>query len=165
MNIFIDMDEVVADFTSYANAVLTRNSLMDNYGSAEWGKLRQHPRLYRDLLIKEGGPELVDWITRYAKNKPDVFVAFLSAVPKKNNMYWAFQDKVHWANKHFPDIPVFFGPYTADKHTHCKSPDDILIDDRLSNYEDWTATGGRAHQYKNWPDCKLWLEQTLGIIR
>ena len=42
-----------------------------------------------------------------------------------------------------------------------KSPNDILIDDKFVNYIDWTAAGGRAYQYKNWPDCKLWLEQTL----
>ena len=162
MNIFIDMDEVVADFTGYANTILKRTSLVDDYATSEWGKLKQYPRLYRDLPVKEGGPELVDWIINYAFDKPNVFVAFLSAVPRRNDFCWAFQDKVHWANKHFPNIPVFFGPFTKDKHTHCKSPDDILIDDRLTNYTDWTAAGGRAHQYKNWPNCKLWLEQTLG---
>lgn len=161
MNIFIDMDEVVADFTGHANKILSRTSLVDDYATAEWSRLKLHPRVYRDLEVREGGPELVDWIIKYAVDKPEVFVAFLSAVPRRNDMYWAFQDKVHWANKHFSGIPVFFGPYTKDKHTHCKSPNDILIDDKFVNYIDWTAAGGRAYQYKNWPDCKLWLEQTL----
>ena len=163
MNIFIDLDEVVADFTAFANRVLTRKSLMDNYGREEWAKLKNYPRLYRDLEVKEGGHELVKYIMDYARDRPHVFVAFLSAVPKSNTMYWAFQDKVHWANHHFPNIPVFFGPYTADKHTHCKGANDILIDDRLTNYNDWIAAGGRAHQYKNWPDCKIWLDEVLAV--
>ena len=164
INIFIDMDEVVADFTGYATRVLKREADADKFNREEWGKLRQHPRLYRDLEVREGGYELVEWITTYAKRDTNIFVAFLTAVPKKNTMYWAFQDKVHWANKHFPNIPVFFGPYTADKHTHCNGPEDILIDDRLSNYNDWTAAGGRAYQYKTWSACKIWLEQTLGPL-
>jgi hypothetical protein len=126
VNIFIDMDEVVADFTGYANKILKRTSLVDDYATAEWGKLKQYPRLYRDLPVKEGGPELVDWIINYAFDKPNVFVAFLSAVPRRNDFCWAFQDKVHWANKHFPNIPVFFGPFSYDKYRHCK-PGDILI--------------------------------------
>jgi hypothetical protein len=46
---------------------------------------------------------------------------------------------------------------------HCRNPGDILIDDRRSNCEEWIAVGGAAHQYKEWPECKVWLENMLGV--
>jgi hypothetical protein len=41
-----------------------------------------------------------------------------------------------------------FGPYSKDKHQHCR-PGDILIDDRSSNIEEWQAAGGIAIHHKN----------------
>ena len=64
-------------------------------------------------------------------------------------------------NEHFPNIPVFFGPFSYDKYRHCASPEDILIDDRTSNCEEWISAGGKAHIYRNWPDCKVWLEEQV----
>jgi hypothetical protein len=55
----------------------------------------------------------------------------------------AFSDKVLWAQEHFPDIEVHFGPYAVDKYRHCQLGD-ILVDDRLSNCESWTQAGGKA---------------------
>jgi 5'(3')-deoxyribonucleotidase len=67
---------------------------------------------------------------------------FLTAVPKGNDVPWAFYDKVVWVQNYFPDIPVMFGPFSKDKWQHCK-PGDILIDDRKSNIAEWQAAGGR----------------------
>jgi hypothetical protein len=41
-----------------------------------------------------------------------------------------------------------FGPYSKDKHMHCQ-PGDILIDDRLSNVEEWRTAGGIAIHHDN----------------
>ncbi len=67
----------------------------------------------------------------------------MTAVPKGNDIQYAFFDKVEWAQKYFPGVPVFFGPYSKDKYQHCKVGD-ILIDDRISNIEEWRAAGGLA---------------------
>jgi hypothetical protein len=64
-------------------------------------------------------------------------------VPKGNDVKWAFYDKVMWAQKYYPNIPVHFGPYSVDKWHHCQLGD-ILIDDRASNIEEWRAAGGIA---------------------
>jgi hypothetical protein len=160
MKIFIDMDEVVADFTSRADQILGRSTVLDKYTKEEWKILAQHPRIYHELIVREGGYELVDWLRDYC-SKTNNFLAFLTAVPR--SMPWAFQDKVYWAQWYFPGIPVFFGPYSRDKWSHCSSSLDILIDDRDSNCLDWCKVGGRAHCYTNWPDCKIWLEQVLCV--
>lgn len=163
MNIYLDMDDVVADWMGYARAYLKRDwnegeMLPDN----EWRRLKDDQRMYSKLPLKEGAHELVDWVTRYA-TKNDCGLFFLSAIPHGNDMPWSITDKVHWANRHFPNIPVFLGPYSHDKWVRCQ-PGDILIDDRRSNCDEWTRAQGRAHQYKRWEDCKVWLEQELGIL-
>jgi hypothetical protein len=68
-------------------------------------------------------------------------VRFLTAVPRRNDFPWAFEDKVHWANHHFSDIPVWFGPYSQDKQRR-SAPGQVLIDDRISNIREWMAQGG-----------------------
>ncbi len=161
MNIYIDMDDVVADFKSYARSVLGTRHNGERFPEHEWQHLRDNPRLYRDLPMKEGANELVEWILAYQRAHPGTFVAFLTAVPRHNDMQWAFNDKVWWAHERFPGIPVFFGPYSHDKWQHIKQPGDILIDDRVGNNEDWIENKGRAHLYRNWPDCKRWLEEEL----
>ena len=75
-------------------------------------------------------------------------------------MPYAANDKVWWAHRHFPGIPVFLGPFSHDKWRHCVAGD-ILIDDRHSNCHEWQSVGGRAHIYTTWEKCKPWLEDAL----
>lgn len=161
MNIYLDMDDVVADWMKAAREYL--NEPQWDWGQilpdATWRRLKNNQRMYRHLPLKEGAHELVDWVTKYSR-RMDSGLYFLSAIPHGNDVPWAIQDKVWWAYEHFPHIPVFLGPYSHDKWVRCE-PGDILIDDRRSNCEEWERAGGRAHIYKNWPDCKIWLEETL----
>ena len=162
MNIYLDMDDVVADWFGFARSYLRQPFFKDGDKLPEetWRRLKDAQRMYRDLEVKEGADELVEWVTDY-KELTGCGLYFLTAIPKNNDVPWAVQDKVFWAQKYFPHIPVFIGPYSYEKHMHCRSPGDILIDDRTSNCVEWTNAGGRSHIYKNWPDCKVWLEQTL----
>jgi hypothetical protein len=164
MNIYLDMDDVVADWMGYARAYLKQPQWKEGemLPDTTWRRLKDDQRMYSKLPLKEGAHELVDWVTDYA-NKNNCGLFFLSAIPHGNDMPWAPQDKVFWAQQHFPHIPVFLGPYSHDKWVRCK-PGDILIDDRKVNCDEWTRAEGRAHQYKAWPECKVWLEQTLGQL-
>ena len=164
MNIYLDMDDVVADWMGYARAYLKQPQWKEGemLPDTTWRRLKDDQRMYSKLPLKEGAHELVDWVTDYT-NKNNSGLFFLSAIPHGNDMPWAPQDKVFWAQQHFPHIPVFLGPYSHDKWVRC-TPGDILIDDRKVNCDEWTRAGGLAHQYKAWPECKVWLEQTLGQL-
>ncbi len=165
MNIYLDMDEVVADWMGYARKFLKEPNWQDGdvLPDQQWRRLKDDQRMYSKLPLKEGAVDLVNWVTEYTDKHPDVGLFFLTAIPHNNDMPWAFVDKVWWAKYHFPHIPVFFGPYSHDKWVRCE-PGDILIDDRRSNNEEWVKAGGRAHLYRNWEDCKVWLEQELGPL-
>ena len=161
MNIYLDMDDVVADWFGYARDYLREPLFKDGdiLPDATWRRLKDDQRMYSKLPIKEGAQELVAWCRNY-RDTHNAGLYFLSAIPKGNDMPWAPQDKVFWGYKHFPDIPVFLGPYSHDKWVRCQ-PGDILIDDRRSNCEDWERAGGLSHIYREWPECKTWLESVL----
>lgn len=161
MNIYLDMDDVVADWMGTARKMLDRNW---NYGEripdVEWKKLQRDPHFYRNLPLKSGAEDLVQYCKDLVSAGRVNRLAFLTALPHDYTMPYAAQDKVWWAHERFPGIPVFFGPFSHDKWRHCK-PGDILIDDRTSNCTEWRSAGGMAHIYKQWPECKQWLEETL----
>ena len=160
-SIFIDIDDVCADWLGAACDYL--DFKWDDTNSYipldRWDTLLEHQRFYRDLPLKEGAIELVDWATEYTAAH-NMNLAFLTAVPHapyNTDIPYIYQDKIHWVSQHFPSIPVFFGPYSMDKHLHCR-PGDILIDDRRDNCADWVAAGGIAHIYTTWEDCKAWID-------
>lgn len=140
--LYLDMDGVVADFDEYAARTLGIPPSSGIYPDEVWYKLASNARLYRDLIKTPYADELVFQCSRIAKEQ-NYQLQFLTAVPKGNDVPWAFYDKVVWAQKYFPGIPVMFGPFSKDKHVHCH-PGDILIDDRRSNIEEWSAASGLA---------------------
>jgi 5'(3')-deoxyribonucleotidase len=166
MNIYIDMDDVVADWAGYARELLKKPDLGITgeplIKTEDWPIVVQQQRMYRDLKVKDGAKSLIAWLTWYKTANPDTELFFLTAVPHGNDMPYSFMDKVTWAQKHFPNIPVFFGPYSHEKYIRC-TPGDILIDDRTSNCVEWRREGGLAHEYRTWEECKPWLEQTLNF--
>lgn len=165
MNIFLDMDDVVADWHSTAQEILKfrwdKNG--ERIPQEQWDKIKQDARFYLDLPLMEGAHELVDMCKHYVSKNPEFRLVFLTAIPHDYSMPLASQDKVWWANRHFPGVPVTFGPFSHDKWRHCKNPGDILIDDRHSNCHEWISAGGIAHIYTNWENCKHWLSEQLSI--
>lgn len=141
--LYLDMDGVVADFDEYASRILGPMPPHQGiYPNDQWEQISANPRLYRDLLKTPYADELVAECIDLAIFR-DYELLFLTAVPKGNDVKWAFYDKVLWAKTYFPEIPVHFGPYSIDKWRHC-NPGDILIDDRISNIDEWRAAGGIA---------------------
>ena len=53
-----------------------------------------------------------------------------------------------------------FGPFSKDKHVHCQ-PGDILIDDRASNIEEWSAAGGVAILHTDYDSTMTQLNQLI----
>lgn len=146
--LYLDMDGVVADFDGYAFKTLGVPPSEGIYSNDVWQKLAANPRIYRDLMpTKYAGDLVLECSIIAARNNLDLY--FLTAVPKGNDVPWAFYDKVNWAKLYFPTIPVHFGPFSKDKHQHCK-PGDILIDDRHSNIEEWRSSGGIGILHKDY---------------
>lgn len=142
------MDGVVADWESAAAEFLGRPmrdpDTLTHYRNTveEWARIKTQTRFYRDLPLMPRVDELVHLARQY-RDTLGWHLLFLTAVPAKDDIHWAFYDKVLWAQQHFPDIPVHFGPHSYEKQNHC-TPGDILVDDRPDNCEQWRAAGGLA---------------------
>jgi 5'(3')-deoxyribonucleotidase len=151
--LYLDMDGVVADWDAGAALILggpLREKLVNGHyknTAEEWLKIRSHDRMYRDLPLMPHAEQLVALARGYREGL-GWKLKFLTAVPNKDDMPWAFSDKVMWAMERFPDIPVMFGPHSTDKYRHC-SPGDILVDDRSDNCASWLAAGGLAVHVKS----------------
>jgi hypothetical protein len=157
------MDDVVADWMPAARAIVDRNW---NYGEripdSDWDKVKAKARFYRDLPVKSGAYDLVEYC-KQRTTETDGTLQFLTALPHDYSVPHASYDKVMWANERFPGIPVLFGIYSHDKWKHCKTPTDILIDYRTSNCNEWIAAGGKAHIYRNWQDCLIWFQEQIEL--
>lgn len=151
--LYLDLDGVLADFNIQAqrliNATDSERAAAERQGrwtSVLWDQLKQTPNFYRHLPLTSFAHELVTLATRF-RDELDWNVEILTAIPRHNDVPEAFQDKVEWAQEHFPQFRIRFGPYSHDKHHHAK-PGDILVDDRYSNCTEWQAAGGTAVQVK-----------------
>lgn len=162
MIIFLDMDDVVADWHKSAQDLikLRWDKVGERIPQEQWDRIKNDLRFYLDLPLMEGAHDLVNYVKTYCSQNPTTTMRFLTALPHDYSMPLAAQDKVWWANRHFPGIPVTFGPFSHDKWRHC-SKGDILIDDRHSNCSEWESAGGKAHIYTSWANCKPWLEREL----
>ena len=161
MIIYLDMDDVVADWMPAARAIVNRSwEYGERIPDAEWEKVKAKQRFYRDLPIKPGAHELVEFCRSAVADGLADDLRFLTALPHDYSVPFAPWDKILWAMERFERIPVLFGPFSHDKWRHCQ-PGDILIDDRTSNCEEWRRAGGQAHIYRTWEACRPWLEQIL----
>lgn len=165
--IFIDMDGVVADFDQGAaqalkvsSQELSRVKSAGRWGKNHWDRLvEEYPRLYRILPKMPKADIMMDLAMKF-RDELNWELRMLTAVPKDNDVPDAFRDKIDWMAEHYPNIPVWFGPYSRDKAHHCRSGD-ILVDDRKDNCESWRAAGGLAIRVTD--DYDLALEQLNSV--
>ena len=152
--LYLDMDGVVADWeTAIADILGYKLVEGDRWPDQDWRKIIQFQRVYRDIPLLPWALEFVDEACEIAR-AANYAVKFLTAVPRRNDFPYAFEDKVHWANKHFPTIPVWFGPYSQDKQKRA-APGQVLVDDRMTNINEWIAQNGIGIYFHRNPDAVL----------
>lgn len=154
--IYLDMDGVLADFNTAAEHYLRADPAehekaadAGRWPEHQWRKIASIDHFYRDLPKMPLADELVSLALRFRDNL-DYDVKILTAIPRNNDMFDCFHDKVDWINEHYGQhgFRVHFGPYSQDKQKHCRSNLDILVDDRTSNCTEWRQAGGIAIQVK-----------------
>lgn len=152
--LYLDMDGVLADFNTAARIALgatkqdaEQAAQAGRWPESQWRKLISDSHFYRNLPKMPQSDTLVELAKKFRDNLGWRLLV-LTAIPKKNDVPEAFYDKMLWMQQYYPGIPVHFGPYSHDKHTHCK-PGDILVDDRTDNIQQWHAAGGIAIKVGN----------------
>lgn len=159
--IHMDLDGVLADFDKFVLDNMGR-TFEHQSGPADkqmWDFLASVDNLYFKLEPTPYALELWDLVKSTGAN-----IEVLTAIPRRTSMPSAQQDKIDWVTKYFGEgINVKIGPFSRDKWKHAK-PNDILIDDRTDNIEDWSTKGkgiGILHIYNDFEDTKLKLSRYL----
>lgn len=143
MRIRCDLDGVLVNMEEYIKQHLSADAADDK--TTMWNELAMEPRFYRKMRA-----------TSYAKRLWAAIIAIdpgatiLSALPRKDTIPHADEDKRYWVANHknrifngsVPDVETCL--YSANKWKHCTGPDDVLIDDKRENCEDWKRAGGIA---------------------
>ena len=138
--IYCDMDGVLVDFDlGYKNLTGKETHHVDVQGKSEfWGTFKQSLQdkkmsekdYWVNLQWMPDGKELWNHIKQYSP-------ILLSAPSRDPQSRWG---KRIWVKKHIPGTPLILAAAEAKKNYAKK--DAILIDDRISNINDWNAAGG-----------------------
>lgn len=157
--IFFDMDGVLADFNrgveELCNLPRVEQSKADKARDDEmWARIRQIEHFYDKLEPMDGAVEMFKAIYEKYGDKCEI----LTGIPKpKRGILNAGEDKTAWIHRLFsPDIKVNI-VFKEEKKNYCTGKDCILIDDLISNINDWESTGGTGILFKSPEDVKVLL--------
>lgn len=132
MQVFCDMDGVLADFDSHHNAVfgVRSSKLLDN---VNWKRVAEHKDFYLNIPPMRDMQKLVDYLwARFGQ------FTLLTGVP--SSVGEASENKFAWARRHLPTVPVITCP-SKEKYKFCM-PGDLLIDDWTKYKHLWLGAGG-----------------------
>ena len=132
MQLYVDMDGVLADFDAHHESVFGFRSdkLLDN---VDWKKVRAYPNFYRDI------PPMADLNVLWNELAPYSPIV-LTGIP--DSVAEAAVNKREWVDKVLGRDVSMIACRSKEKALYCR-PGDILIDDWEKYRDLWVAAGGR----------------------
>lgn len=133
MKLFLDCDGVLADFDSHALEYfgMPARQYEKEKGSKQfWRELEERGDFYRSMPVMSDAAVLYEAVAHFCPT-------ILTGCPRGN---WAQQQKVDWAEEHFPGVPIITCR-SADKRDYAMSGD-IIIDDWPQHRARWIEMGG-----------------------
>lgn len=155
MQLYLDMDGVLADFDKRAKEILGMSMMQfeEEYGSRRaWARLQSSPDFYNSFDLMPDAMLLFNGVKHL---NPII----LTGVPLGD---WAIPQKVAWCARFFPETSVICCR-SKEKSNYC-NPGDFLVDDRVEYKHLWEAKGGH---YVVHTDAITSLEilRVLGVLR
>jgi hypothetical protein len=135
MKIYQDLDGCLCDFED-GYFKLTGHSISGINSSSVsksdfWAPISEAgAEFWANLIWMSDGKQLWEYIIKY---NPTILSA-PSLDPSSK------QGKLQWIEKHIPGTPIIF-KYAKNKKD-LASPDALLIDDRIENFQQWMGAGG-----------------------
>ena len=132
-HVFLDCDGVLADFDAYALEYFGKppRQAEAELGTKEfWRMLEAKGDFYLSLPLMPDAMALYEAVKHLSPT-------ILTGCPRGT---WAQGQKVEWAAKHFPGVPIITCR-SADKRDYAR-PGDVLIDDWPQHRHRWIEMGG-----------------------
>lgn len=155
MQLFLDLDGVIADFDQHCINLFGHDPRKGGISdSVFWDMVETVEDFWETIPVKFGAEDLMEVAAPY---KP----IFLTGVPLGVNGERAHAQKPVWVQKHIGDYQVIT-TMSRLKPTFMKNPGDILVDDRYRMIKKWEEAGGRGVIYKNPHESVEKLKKLLG---
>ncbi|MGI0075814.1 MAG: 5' nucleotidase, NT5C type [Nitrosopumilaceae archaeon] len=148
--IFVDVDDVLADFAGALTKILdepySEKKYQTNraYKKLVWAAIKQYDKsggkLWLNLDLYPGAMILWNFLKPY---HPEI----LTATGKSMTDSIKHQKEI-WIRKHFGNVIAHIVTDGNDKAQYAK-PNHILIDDKKDNIESWERAGGTGIIFKN----------------
>jgi len=154
--LFLDADGVLANFDEGAKRLLgmsVRQFETKHGRGAFWKRLATAQNFYGSLPEMPDARVLFDAVKHL---KPTI----LTGLPLGK---WAAPQKVEWAAKHFPGVPIITC-MARDKHKHMHDGD-VLVDDRENHRAAYEAAGVVFVHHKNADDSLRQLAKIYPSVR
>lgn len=161
MQIFVDMDGVLADFDQHHEDVFGERACKVKE-NVDWEKVRAIPNFYAGIPPMKDMWELWNYVCDVSINEFGTRPIVLTGIP--SSVEEAERNKRGW-------ILNWLGPavevrccLSKEKALHCK-PGDILIDDWTKYKHLWVAEGGYFIVHTSAADTIKQMKQLLSIVR
>jgi hypothetical protein len=151
--VYCDMDGVLCDFDSRFKQLnpehLTPSEYIAENSTSKFWKLidSYKEKFWSEMSWMSDGKQLWEYISKYTPT-------LLSAPSYEASSRYG---KRLWVNKNLPGTKLVLA--AADKKQNYSKPNRILIDDKVSNVEQWNSQGGIGILHKNTADTIQQLQQ------
>lgn len=165
MNIFLDLDGVMADLEGH---YLSRfEHTMDDAPSRNemWRNIDGHEGFWLNIPLMKGAKEFFTWLTATCYQQ-GAELAILTAAPDIAHKHAAIaRHKKEWVKLHLGDVMVLPTYGSERKPMFLQNPGDILIDDWGKNCAAWEEEGGVAirHRGEDFASTREALASVLGL--
>jgi len=145
MQIYVDMDGVLADFDRHYLAIF--GYAPTRHGGTDWKAVRAHKGFYQSMPVMPDASVL--WSRLYPRYRPIVLTGVSEHVPESE------ENKRSWTQWNLaPDTKIICCP-AQYKFRHCL-PGDLLIDDYEKHQQKWLDAGGIWITHTNAAVCAAW---------
>lgn len=143
------MDGVLSNFDKWkhTHGGITKENI--------WTELKKEDHFFLNLEPMPEMEQLMEYL--YSLNTP---LAILTAIPRRDTIPEAQEDKRKWVRKHLGDIEFNVGPFAINKQRF-SGPGLVLIDDNQMNIEQWKKKGGHAIYYTGFEALHKSMERLL----
>lgn len=145
MKIMLDMDGVLTDYDYWLDY---NNARREDTGKTNWSKLAKiGASFWSNMPWNLEGHKLYNLLLDYLKDKPNIELGIHSAI----GMSCGKTGKYYWLEKNCPEIRKELVKLDDNGHFKYKTGtvDEILVDDRQENIDNYMAAGYPAILFTN----------------
>lgn len=162
MNIFLDLDGVMADLEGHYRGTFDHAMADAPSRNQMWRNIDGVEDFWLNIPVMKGGHEFFTWLLAVCYHY-GAELSILTAAPDNEKHEGIARHKKEWVKKNLGDVMVLPSYGSERKAMYLQNPGDILIDDWKKNIVAWEAEGGKGikHVGQDFESTKAALVEAL----